>query len=142
VLLPTDGSPGAETATEQALDVAERFDAALHVLFVVDTNALPLDGRSKVVFDQLNDDGRRSVESVVEHAEERGIDPVVREVLGGSPHEVILEYVEEHGIDLVVMGTHGRRGLSRYLLGSVTERVVRSSDAPVLVVRRTESTGA
>jgi nucleotide-binding universal stress UspA family protein len=57
------------------------------------------------------------------------------EVRSGNPHETILDYTDEHDIDLVVMGTHGRTGLDRYLLGSVTEKVVRTSDVPVLTVR-------
>jgi nucleotide-binding universal stress UspA family protein len=56
-------------------------------------------------------------------------------VAQGTPHQAILDYIGEHDIDLVVMGTHGRTGLDRYLLGSITEKVVRLSDAPVLTVR-------
>lgn len=54
----------------------------------------------------------------------------------GNPYEVILDYTKDHAIDLVVMGTHGRTGLDRYLIGSVTEKVVRMSDVPVLTVRQ------
>ncbi len=53
----------------------------------------------------------------------------------GTPHERILEYVDDHDVDLIVMGTHGRRGLDRFLLGSVTERVLRGASASVLVTR-------
>lgn len=56
-------------------------------------------------------------------------------VAQGTPHQAILDHIDEHDIDLVVMGTHGRTGLDRYLLGSITEKVVRLSDAPVLTVR-------
>ena len=60
-------------------------------------------------------------------------------VLGGTPHEVILDYADDHDVDLVVMGTHGRTGIDRYLLGSVTEKVVRLADTPVLTVRQRET---
>jgi nucleotide-binding universal stress UspA family protein len=60
---------------------------------------------------------------------------VVTEVVGGNPHEAILDYVADRGIDVVVMGTHGRTGLDRAVMGSVAERVVRRSPAPVLTVR-------
>jgi nucleotide-binding universal stress UspA family protein len=53
----------------------------------------------------------------------------------GTPHTAILDYAEEHGVDLVVMGTHGRRGFDRFLLGSVTEKVVRTASVPVMTVR-------
>jgi len=63
---------------------------------------------------------------------------VVSEIISGSPHKQLIDYAERHGIDLIVMGTHGRTGLDRYLLGSVTERVVRTADMPVLTVRVTD----
>lgn len=64
---------------------------------------------------------------------------VVIEIVEGNPHEEILEYVSEHGIDMVIMGTHGRTGLDRVVMGSVAERVVRRSPVPVLTVRGEES---
>jgi nucleotide-binding universal stress UspA family protein len=60
---------------------------------------------------------------------------VTTEVLQGDPVETIADYAGEYGVDLVVMGTHGRGGVSRMLLGSVTERVVRTAPVPVLTVR-------
>lgn len=134
ILLPTDGSPETDRATDHALDLAKRYGATLHVLYVVDTNALPLDAHAQHVFEYLTEEGLLSEEMIVERADEFGIETVVSEVVEGSPHEVIIEYIEANDIDLVVMGTHGRRGLDRYLLGSVTERVIRMSDIPVLTI--------
>ena len=62
------------------------------------------------------------------------ISTVEASVLSGRPHRAIVDYAAEYDVDLIVMGTHGRTGLDRYLLGSVTERVVRLSDVPVLAV--------
>ena len=138
ILVPTDGGPETDRAAECALDLAARYDAALYVLFVVDTNALPLDAHARRMFEHVEDEGYRAETELVERADEMGIAPVVSEVGEGSPHEVIARYVEDNDIDLVVMGTHGRRGLDRYLLGSVTERVLRLTDVPVLVVRTGE----
>lgn len=59
-------------------------------------------------------------------------------IVEGNPHEEILEYVSEHDIDMVVMGTHGRTGIDRVVMGSVAERVVRQSPVPVLTVRGKE----
>jgi nucleotide-binding universal stress UspA family protein len=72
---------------------------------------------------------------VIQQAEAAGVDTIEGVVAQGAPHRAILDYVDEQDIDLIVMGTHGRTGLDRYLLGSVTEKVVRLSDAPVLTVR-------
>lgn len=75
--------------------------------------------------------------AVAEKGDERDI-PVETDVRRGNPHREILDYADEHAVDLVVMGTHGRTGLDRYLLGSVTEKVVRLSNVPVLTVRATD----
>mgnify|MGYP002760814574 CR=1 FL=1 len=134
ILIPTDGSSEADRAVEHALDLAETYGAALSVLYVVDTSALPLDPRTEQVVEYLEEAGRRSEKHVLERAEGRDIDAIVTDVVEGSPHETILAYVDDNDIDLVVMGTHGRRGLYRFLLGSVTQRVLRAADIPVVVV--------
>lgn len=63
---------------------------------------------------------------------------VVTEIGEGNPHEEILEYVSEHDIDMIIVGTHGRTGFDRAVMGSVAERVVRRSPVPVLTVRDEE----
>lgn len=139
ILVPTDGSAAAERAIEHAVDLATRYDARIHAFYVVDTSAYAaLEGAGTVVVDALEDQGREAVGRIIAAAEDAGV-PAERVVREGSPHRNILDYVDEAGIDLVVMGTHGRRGIDRYLLGSVTERVVRSSPVPVLTVRVEES---
>lgn len=138
ILIPTDGSPGTERAVEHGFDIAKQYGAALHVLYVIDTNALPLDAHSQAIVESRNEMGQESVTTIVERAEELGIEPVVSAVLEGLPYEVILEYVDDHAINLIIMGTHGRRGLDRFLLGSTTERIVRFADVPVLTVRMDE----
>jgi len=84
-----------------------------------------------MVLDTLERRGRKVVGEVVDRAEDAGV-AATGVVRRGRPHRAILDYVEAEGVDVVVMGTHGRRGLERYLLGSVAERVVRLSPAPVL----------
>ncbi|WP_129112782.1 universal stress protein [Halegenticoccus tardaugens] len=135
ILIPTDGSDAAESAVERAVDLAAEYGATLHALYVVDTAAYgTVDVNFPAFAEELEKEGERAVERVAEAAAEANV-PVETEVTPGSPERVITKYVREHDIDLVVMGTHGRRGLERYLLGSVTARVVRTSDAPVLTVR-------
>lgn len=135
ILVPTDGSEAGGLAIDHAVDIASQYDARIHALYVVDTSAYAaLEGAGTAVVDTLRDQGEAAVARVVEAAEDADLESVsvVRE---GSPHENILAYARESGADLIVMGTHGRRGIDRYLLGSVTERVVRSSPVPVLTVR-------
>ncbi|ELZ74611.1 UspA domain-containing protein [Haloferax volcanii DSM 14919] len=135
ILVPTDGSKAAERAIDHALDLAETYDARIHALYVVDTSIYTsLDAGADVVIDALEREGDAATRHVREAAEEAGID-VQAEVVTGTAYRSIREYIDGHDIDLVVMGTHGRTGLSHYLLGSVTERVVRTSPVPVLTIR-------
>jgi len=139
ILLPTDGEPASEVALEHAVELADRYDARLHVLYVVDTAAYAsFDAGAETIVSALKEQGEAAVESAVETAEAAGV-PTVSAVVSGSPHAEIVEYAADEGVDLVVMGTHGRTGLDRYLLGSVTERVVRTTETPVLTVHPPEA---
>jgi nucleotide-binding universal stress UspA family protein len=134
VLIPTDGSDAADAAVAHAIDHAVRYDATLHVLHVVDSVAVPPTPNGGRVLEALEQQGRAAIKRVAQRAGDAGVDTVESAVASGPPHTSILDYVDEHGVDLVVMGTHGRRGLDRVLIGSVTERVVRLADVPVLTV--------
>jgi nucleotide-binding universal stress UspA family protein len=146
ILIPTDGSEGALRAAEHGAYLARLFDADVHLLSVVDLQAAagPFDagGVDRAFVERLEDEGEEAlddVERAVEDAiEGGGTIKVERAVERGRPSETILEYVEEHGVDVVAMGTHGRTGVRRYVAGSVTERVLRLADVPVLTVRATE----
>lgn len=135
VLVPTDGSEGATAAIGPAVDISDTYDARIHALSVVDTMSLGFDVRSDAVLDALEDDAQRAVDYVVEQASRASLSTTEPSVEYGSPYRVIRSYVDEHDIDIVVMGTHGRSGIERYLLGSVTEKTVRTSPVPVLTVR-------
>ncbi|ELZ35572.1 universal stress protein [Halorubrum tebenquichense] len=136
ILVPTDGSPASDAAIEHAIDLADRYDARLHALYVVDGAAYSsLEAGAEVVVDALESEGEAATGRVADAAADAGVDCVAT-VASGTAYQSIHDYVDEHGIDVVVMGTHGRKGLDRYLLGSVTERVVRTSDVPVLTVRQ------
>ena len=135
ILVPTDGSDASELAIEHAIDMARTYDARLHALYVVDTGAYStLDAGAEMLLDSLEEEGEAAVNRVEERADDAGVSAST-EVTAGTPHRAILDYAEDHDVDLIVMGTHGRTGLDRYLLGSVTERVVRTADVPVLTVR-------
>jgi nucleotide-binding universal stress UspA family protein len=137
ILLPTDGSAGAAHAAEHGLSLAAALEATVHVLSVVDEASLGLDvhpttgpERERVAAEAVDD--------VVSEAETRGVSNTVRHVEHGSPIESILETIESNDIHAVVMGTTGRRGSDRILLGSVAEKTVRSAPVPVITVGREE----
>lgn len=137
ILVPTDGSDATQRAIQEAVDLAAAHDATIHALYVVNTASfasIPTESSVEGVSDMLEREGDAALEAVEEAAVERGV-PVERVQLDGSPAREIVRYAERSDCDLVVMGTHGRGGIDRLLLGSVAERVVRSSTVPVLTVR-------
>jgi len=140
ILVPTDGSAGASAALDEAIDLAAQFDATVHSLYVVDINATSTESGAVDLIESFEQRGEDVVDAAAERASEAGVD-AVGSVVTGKPYRDILDYVDDNGIDLVVMGTHGRTGLERYLLGSVTEKVVRTADVPVLTVRAPEDDG-
>lgn len=133
VLLPTDGSDAADRAVGEAIELAGIHGATLHVLHALDVGEMPpgLDESAESAFEQR---GRDAVEEVVARAEEAGIDDVRGSLVRGQAHEVIVSYAEDNDVDLIVVGTHGRTGLDRLIMGSVTEKVVRLAPMPVLAV--------
>jgi nucleotide-binding universal stress UspA family protein len=138
ILVPTDGSDAAMKAVDHAVDLAAQYDATLHVLAVVDpTSFSTLDVDPSTVVVAMERQAREAAQRVETVADEAGV-AVETAVVRGDPARTITTYATDNEADLVVMGTHGRSGLDRYLLGSVTERVVRTADVPVLTVRYEE----
>jgi nucleotide-binding universal stress UspA family protein len=135
ILVPTDGSAGMQSVVDHAVTLAEKHGATVHGLYVVDTASLtdvPMEASMDGVSQALREEGNMALEQLERSA---GDVPVVTAVVEGSPSRDITEYAAENPCDLVVMGTHGRSGVDRLLLGSVAERVVRTSPVPVLTVR-------
>lgn len=121
VLIATDGSESAAGAVDGGTDLAERFEADLHALSVVDEG---------------DDGGEESrLREALAGIAARTDRPVVTAVRQGPPADCILRYAEEADADVVVVGTRGRHGPGKYHLGSVAEAVVRRSPVPVLTVR-------
>lgn len=139
ILVPTDGSDASLNAVEEAVDLAEDQGARLYVLNVVEPPAVePMNTPTGDVVTPMEQAGERVVEQTVERATDAGLSSVVGDTVTGMAHREIVDYVEDNDIDLVVLGTHGRTGLDRVLLGSVTEKVVRVAPVPVLTVRPAE----
>lgn len=136
VLVPTDGSDCANRALTIGVDVADAEDAALHLLSAIATTALGVDVRTDIQMEMLEESAHELLDDAESVAETAGVEVASKTVeYGPSIHQVILAYIEDHGADLVVVGTHGRTGFDRYVLGSVTEYLVRTSPIPVLTVR-------
>jgi nucleotide-binding universal stress UspA family protein len=140
VLLPTDGSEAVGPAVDAAIDLAEIHGATLHVLFIVDQpTAVSGTGEGVPGLDNLlnaiEKEGQEVTGDIANRASNRGIEAVTA-VRQGNPHDDILSYAEDNDVDVIVMGTHGRTGVKRALLGSVTEDVVRHAEIPVLTVHR------
>jgi nucleotide-binding universal stress UspA family protein len=134
ILFPTDGGAGAEQALEYALGLADRHDATLVALFVADTRRDSVTLVETGVVDALVAVGEEAVAGVADRAAGRGV-AVETVVEQGTPWQTVVDCADREGADLIVMATHGRRGVERYLLGSVTEKVVRTAEMPVLTVR-------
>lgn len=136
ILVPTDGSPEVERALEYAFDLAQAHDATVRAIYVVSVagyGSLPMETALEGISGALREEGEAAVRRVEELAPD-GVE-VETKVLEGSPSRVIVEHARPGECDLVVMGTHGRGGIDRLLLGSVTERVVRHAPVPVLTVQ-------
>jgi len=134
VLIATDGSRSVERAVSVALDLADRFDADVHALYVVDTDEVDASPESvrESYRDGLTDQGERALEEIAERID-GGASTAIRE---GRPASEIADHAREVGADVVALGTRGRHGENRLLLGSVAEAVVRTCPVPVLTVRQ------
>jgi nucleotide-binding universal stress UspA family protein len=135
VLIATDGSDSAARAVRMALDLADRFDATVHALYVVDAGdvrASPPQVREDLAaaFETAAEDALAFVREHVDGPE------LVTSVREGDPADEIVDYARANDIDVVATGTRGRHGEHAFLLGSVAEAVVRRSPVPVLSVRQ------
>jgi universal stress protein A len=142
ILAPIDFSPSSRAALQYAIFLAGKHGAELEVLHVAeppgyvgpDALALLPVGSVQPSFDQTKAEVQREVEGLLAKAGDRPKTVAVR-VDNGEPSDVILRLAGDGGADLIVMGTHGRTGLSRLLIGSVAEAVLRRSSCPVLTIR-------
>ncbi len=140
IVVPVDFGPASDAAVEQAVALASAFGAELTVLHVCEPAALAYPGGPFIPTDEvaiaLERSARVRVDGLVRQLSARAprVTGLVRQ---GSPWREINEVAREKGADLIALGTQGRRGLPRALLGSVAEKVVRTSPIPVLTVHTT-----
>lgn len=140
ILVPVDGSPTAAKGMSEAIALAKDAGAKVLLLHVVDEYpafATPEIGASAgPLIEALRESGRHTLEGIAASARSAGMTPetLLIENFGGRVADVIVEQAARWKADLIVMGTHGRRGVNRALMGSDAELVVRYSDVPVLLV--------
>jgi nucleotide-binding universal stress UspA family protein len=133
ILFPTDGSDPAAEALAYVMDIAAEHESEIHVLNVADTSELSLTRIGGEVRDVQVTEGEKIVAEAASRIEERDL-TAVTEVQQGDPHESIISYAEEYDVDCIIIPTHGRSGLKRTLIGSVTERVINTAPVPVFSI--------
>jgi nucleotide-binding universal stress UspA family protein len=143
ILVPVDGSPTANRGLREAIGFAKAQKARLQLVHVVDVHNAMLTGLSggAAVTDiaaALEERGRRLLESAAALVRKSGLacETVLLETLTGPAAEPIVRQARKWHADLIVIGTHGRRGLKRLVMGSDAEQIVRNAPAPVMLVRQ------
>lgn len=147
ILVPVDGSPTSDRGLREAVDLARQTGASLRIVHAVnesifDSSYLMPQALSPETYQSLCETmragGTRILEAAQTVARDAGVEYSAQliETVGGRAAQFILDAARQWPADLIVMGTHGRRGVSRLVLGSDAELVLRSSPVPVLFVRR------
>ena len=137
ILIPIDGSDYSMRAAEYGISIAKMFNAQISVVYVIDEivlNQVPKIVDRENVEPELKKDGQRYINYALGLAEKEGVkhDSLTAK---GIPFEQIVNLAKELNVDLIVMGTYGRKGAERILIGSVAERVIEYSQCPVLVIK-------
>ena len=138
ILIPTDGSEYTKVAIQKGLALAEQIGAEVTALYVMDQTPfvnMPMDSTTVTIHSILKNEGKQALDYVKKLGEEKGVKVDAR-IEDGFPVRNILDHSKN--FDLIVMGTLGRSGVSKLLMGSVAEKVVRHADCPVMVVRAHE----
>jgi len=137
ILIPTDGSDHSLRAAELGISLAKVLGAKIFTIYAIDPiilEELTKGIEEKAVEKELKEKGERYLNYIVKLAEKEGL--TAEAILAkGEPHDQIVYYAKSKGVNMIVMGTLGRRGTKRILIGSVTERVIEYAPCPVLVVR-------
>ena len=137
IVIATDGSENSQRAISCGVEIAKLSGATVHALYVVDTPSMISEtwtAGKEMVHELIIREGKKVLSKVKKIIEDSGVE--VKEVLlEGYPSEEIINFAENNNMDLIVMGTLGKTGLERFLVGSVAENVVRNSKVPVMVIR-------
>ncbi|MHB8120456.1 MAG: universal stress protein [Methanothrix sp.] len=144
ILVATDGSETSMRAAENAVSIGKKAGATVTAVYVVDVHRLAqlpgyaaMPGIKDNLMELMFKEGSEALEEIGDMTRDAGV-AYERAVAEGDPGEELLKLCSDPGFDLIVLGTIGKSGLKRFLLGSVAEKVLRHSHVPVLVVPATE----
>lgn len=127
IMVPTDGSKNAQKAEDVAISIARNFQAILMVVHIIDEKLI-------YPFEVLEEDGKKILERVTLKGKDQGVN-IQQVLIVGNPTHDMAKIVEKTGADLVVIGTHGKSGLQKLLMGSVAENTIKTVKIPVLLVK-------
>jgi len=137
VLVAIDGSSQSQLALRTAIDVAKVWGAEVHAAYVIEIglfSSLPVDNTWEVMYSLLDKEGKEILDSAIRAGEEAGV-TLTAHLRQGHAGQEILNLAEEIGADLIVLGSLGKSGIERLLLGSVSSFVVTNSPVTTMVVR-------
>ena len=146
-LVPIDGTDTARSGLKEAIELATQQKAAIRLLHVVNDFPILMEMSSAINFEQYSDGlqqyGRKVLDEARALVESTGVacETQLETLKGGRVSDAILKEVRSSACDLIVIGTHGRRGFQRALLGSDAEAVLRESPVPVLLIRAPGTVG-
>ncbi|MFW6376006.1 MAG: universal stress protein [Thermoplasmatota archaeon] len=135
ILIPTDGSESNEKVVDKGLSLARLLGAKVKLLFVVDTSTfadVPPDELITTLKGYMEAEGNNVLDRIEDKAEDMGIE-IEKSIMDGHPAKVIIKESEKQ--DIIVMGSHGRSGITKLLMGSTAEKVIHQGKCPVMVVR-------
>ena len=143
ILVPVDGSPTSTHGLDEAIRLAKLTGAGIRLVHVLDQMAFAagLENYAGDIFGILKDAGEKILGQMKERVAASGIDVTtyLSEPISGRVCDMVVDQAKAFGADLIVLGTHGRRGVGRLLLGSDAEQILRSATVPVLLVRSTDA---
>jgi nucleotide-binding universal stress UspA family protein len=135
ILIATDGSEKNRDAVKEGVKIASACNSIVYLVYVIDTgtiSAVPTDVAGGSMYQVLEEEGKRAMENAGGLVGDLNAECLL---LAGKPAPEIIRFAEENGVDLIVIGTKGKTGIERLLLGSVAENIIRSAHCPVLVVK-------
>ena len=140
ILIPIDGSDSSLESLKYASSFASEFNIAVYLMAVVEMQHSIYDvyAEENVLIQRESDIlaiVNKRLDETEKKGKEMGIKSIITVTQSGIPYKKIVEFANEEKIDLIVMGTHGRSGIAHFLIGSVTEKVIRTAPCPVLVIR-------
>jgi len=143
LLVPTDGSELSQSAVERAVAFAKRLEARITFFYAQPDFPLPVYGEGALIDPTTPEQFRKAAEeeakmilnAAKERASEGGVEADSDTVVSDAPAEAIIDAAERHGCDLIFLASHGRSGIAKLLLGSVTHKVLSHTKLPVLVYR-------